>query len=97
MLVKLGADPNITNNVGKSPLHLAAMQNRGAILDILLNSGGDLNLQDAQGMTPLHEASYRGQFTLYNEISKHPTADLTIKDKLGNLPGDYCVEEFTSN
>jgi hypothetical protein len=90
LLIKLGANVNIVNNVGKSPLHIATAQNRGAIADLLLNAKANLNLQDKQGMTPLHEAAYRGQVTLYNELSLHPTANMTVRDILGNTPAAYC-------
>jgi len=90
LLIKLGANVNIVNNVGKAPLHAAAAQNRGAIADLLLAAKANLNLQDKQGMTPLHEAAYRGQFTLFNELSQRPGADLTIRDVLKNTPADYC-------
>lgn len=88
-LIKLGADVNIANNAGKTPLHTAAAQNRTSIAAQLLAAKANLNQPDNQGMTPLHEAAYRGQFTLYQELSQHPTADLTIRDILGNLPSDY--------
>jgi len=91
LLIKLGANVNLVNTVGKSPLHIAVTQNRGAIVDLLLTAKADLNLRDKQGMTPLHEAAYRGQFTLYNELSQRPNADLTIRDVLGNLPSDAII------
>lgn len=93
LLIKLGANVNIVNNQGKSPLHAATAQNRGVIVDMLLAAKANLNLQDKQGMTPLHEAAYRGQLTLYNELAQHPTADLKIKDILGNLPSDYNFDD----
>jgi hypothetical protein len=88
-LIKLGANVNIANNVGKTPLHTAAAQNRGAIATLLLAAKANLNQQDKQGMTPVHEAAYRGQMTLYTELSQHPTANMTVRDVLGNLPSDY--------
>ena len=92
LLINLGADVNITNKQGKSPLHTAAAQNRSAIAELLLAAKANLNLQDKVGMTPLHEAAYRGQFTLYNELAQHPTANLGIRDVLGNLSSDYSDE-----
>lgn len=91
-LIKLKANVNIANNVGKTPLHTAAAQNRGAIATLLLAAKADLNQQDKQGMTPLHEAAYRGQMTLYTELSQHPSANMNIRDILGNLPSDYLDE-----
>lgn len=89
LLIKLGAKVNMVNSVGKSPLHTAASQNRGAIADLFLAAKADLNLQDKVGMTPLHEAAFRGHTTLFNELSLHPTANLKIKDILGNVPSNY--------
>lgn len=89
LLIKLGAKVNLVNSVGKSALHTAAAQNRGAIAELLLTAKADLNLQDNIGMTPLHEAAFRGQFTLYNELAQHKTANLQVRDILGNLPSNY--------
>lgn len=93
LLLDLGADVSIVNVVGKTALHLAVAQNRGLIVDMLLIAGADLNLPDACGQTPIHEASYRGQFTLYNELVRNQNADCTPKDILGNDAARYASEE----
>lgn len=51
---------NITDNDGKTPLHIAAMNANGAVLKHFLNhfhlAKGGLNTQDHVGLTPLHYA-----------------------------------------
>jgi len=54
-LLDKGADPNLQNNQGKSPLHKAAqLFNRDkahALIRLYLQYGGDLNLENIQGQT----------------------------------------------
>ena len=66
-LVKNGANVNIQNREGATPLHMAAsggqveiLPNAGAIVEILLKAGADVNIQDTDGDTPLHYAAYKG-------------------------------------
>lgn len=51
-----GANPNVRNNLKKTPLHLimTIFQVRDILSAILLDGGADPNLQDSQGKTPLH-------------------------------------------
>lgn len=35
----IGADVNMKTVLGRTPLHVSAAQNRGSIVDVLLNSG----------------------------------------------------------
>ncbi|WCR58311.1 ankyrin repeat domain-containing protein [Wolbachia endosymbiont of Ctenocephalides felis wCfeJ] len=51
-LVKAGADPNICDDTGKTPLHYAARFGCSTFISFLL-SKGDLNVPDKKGKTPL--------------------------------------------
>lgn len=92
-LLGLSADPSLRNIQGKTPLHLAAAQNRGAIVTLLLQAMPSLLGQtDHQHMSALHEAAYRGHLALFQDLSKLAAPEqLQAKDRLGRCPADYLV------
>lgn len=50
-------DPNVTDNQGRKPLHIAVEQNHAiAMVNILLEAGARANVADEEGKTPLHHA-----------------------------------------
>ncbi len=51
-LIQLGANPNIPNLEGKTPLHTAAKDGKLEIQKLLLEFGASDEIQDAQGLTP---------------------------------------------
>ncbi|KAI6654809.1 Notch [Oopsacas minuta] len=59
-LLRLGADVNLPNDQGATPLHLAAMYSRSDVAGLLIVSGAHINPQDRQGRTPLHTAVASG-------------------------------------
>ena len=54
-LLSSGADPNIPNCQGRTPLHIAAFNCFHNIIKILLQFGADPNQLDSEGSTPLME------------------------------------------
>ena len=53
-LLKLGANPNIPNNLGETPLYLCIESENFELFKILLEYGVDPNIQKRNGDTPLH-------------------------------------------
>ena len=50
-LIRFGADVNLSDSQGQSPLHHARTP---ACIDVLTNAGADVHARDAFGHTPLH-------------------------------------------
>ncbi|KAL7045292.1 hypothetical protein ACKWTF_002184 [Chironomus riparius] len=67
MLLKSGANPNITTENGESPVHVAARYGNVVTLDLLLEDMGDPLLKSYVGETPLHLACRN----CHPEIVKH--------------------------
>lgn len=56
LLIAAGADPNLTNDDGETPLHMAAYGSDIGVIESLLLNGADPNAVDSDGNTPLHLA-----------------------------------------
>lgn len=51
-LIRAGADPNLKDEGGNTPLHDAAMKGNHEVVEALLSAGADPNLKDSQGQRP---------------------------------------------
>jgi cytohesin len=85
-LLALGADPNIADASGDTPLHYAARNNAPGGIFIareLVAKGADINAKNADGRTPVHvKAAQRKGVYLMQLLELG--ADLSSKDKDGN-------------
>ena len=52
-LIKGGADVNQTGFHQRAPLHVAAVNGHGSVVDQLLQARADVNVKDEDGKTPL--------------------------------------------
>ena len=79
-LLEAGAEINITNQYGETPLHLARSKEQ---IKLLLETGANPNIQDKFGETPLHWC--------WNNLEKirlllEAGADYTIRNNKGLTP-----------
>lgn len=105
LLLEAGANPNLANVLGYTPVMAAAglgsniVDTRGRFktqaeaietLDLLLAAGGELNAGDARGQTPLHGAAYWG----WNDVVQYLAdkgANLGARDRDGKTPVDSAL------
>ena len=69
-------NPNIADEIGQTPVHVAAKCGRTSSLRLLLRKGGRLDVEDNEGMTPITEATYECHAT----IIKHQVVAMISKE-----------------
>ncbi|MBN2683947.1 MAG: ankyrin repeat domain-containing protein [Pontiellaceae bacterium] len=67
-LIAAGADPNLRNNAGETPLHLAAIKGQSEYISILLHAGAKIDARDPDGCTPLLNAAFIGSDYCIEEL-----------------------------
>lgn len=94
-LLKLGADPNIQDKDGMSPLHLASIGGPFDLLFLLVKAIENVNIPDENGCTPLHHAM---AFLSPQHVGLllDNGADPHIKNNNGRTPLDYGRDEPNS-
>ncbi len=82
-ILDTGADPNIRDDTGRTPLWVAANWERSAVVRLLLARGADPNARDCDGRTPL--LSCLGNLDIAEELMAHG-ADVNLRGEHGNTP-----------
>jgi len=67
----------------RSPLHMAAKEGHGAVVDLLLAEGADVNARSKYGDTPLHFALGSGSVEVITALYQ-AGADVTIENDDGD-------------
>src|SRR3990167_7224855 len=70
-LLQAGADPNIVNRGGQTPLYWASYHGYLEIVRELLQAGADPNIAEKDGITPLMSAEKNRNFQLVKEFENH--------------------------
>ncbi|XP_065222667.1 uncharacterized protein LOC135847159 [Planococcus citri] len=94
LLLKNGADPNVKDNEGVTPLHVAAVWNRPTIVRILLTYGGDPSITDDTEKNAFHYAYEEHAWETLKTLEIHRRAELKkseITDKSYNIQLDKVI------
>ncbi|XP_071096601.1 serine/threonine-protein phosphatase 6 regulatory ankyrin repeat subunit C-like [Haliotis cracherodii] len=85
-LIQAGADVKLTNNRGRSALHLAAVGNSIEVVKKLIGSGADVNQRNEEGNTPLHFALSNKSTEAYVGTLLEKGADILLENSVGVTP-----------
>jgi len=97
MLIDAGADVNLQNRNGETPLHAAIIHhNRVEPSRILIEAGADLDVQNEDGWTPLHWAAYKEELKIAQMLIDAGVRK-DIQDNKGRLPYDLAETEELKN
>jgi len=83
--------PFTTDWLGASPLHFAAANGHGEVIDVLLRAGVSRDTRTKVERTPLHVAAQEGHLDIVNMLLTHG-ADVDAKDILKMTPLHWAVE-----
>ena len=85
--LKAGANANVRNKYGQTPLHRAAAHSKiPTVVTALVKAGANVNARDTDGWTPLHIAARENQtFTVVKTLLR-AGARPNARDKKGNTP-----------
>ena len=70
-LLSEGADPNLANRFGFTPLHEAAIVRNAEMLELMLDAGGDANATFGEGETVLMTAARTGDIASVQALLEH--------------------------
>jgi hypothetical protein len=94
--LKNGANVNIQDGYGYTPLHYASWHGHDAIVSLLLENDADVNIQDKWGCTPLHRAAWNGNETALSMLLENG-ADYTITNNKGETPLELAQQQKMQN
>lgn len=83
--LKAGANIDMANSCGYTPLHQAVQSGQVELTNLLLECGCHTSVADLSGQTPLHIAAVEGDAEILKHLLRYG-ADLTCADDLGRTP-----------
>ena len=101
-LLKNGADPNLTDALGKTALIYAAIAGNYVTIEELLNNRAEINMKDNEGITALmyacnmkYEPYKKYEGTVFNLIH-NPYLEINARDIKGRTALYHCSENYNS-
>ncbi len=96
VLFSIGADPNVRDSKGDTPLHSAIMEGQKEAVGLLLDNGAEINAQGNGGDTPLHKALVKRQDEIASLLIDRG-ADVNIPNKMGITPKQISAYNILKN
>jgi hypothetical protein len=91
-LLSQGADPNLSNIIGESPLHIAVDNSDLDLAELLLQYKADPNCMTVDGETPLHHSAFIGDKKMINILLTYGADPNLVDTTLGRTPLHCAVQ-----
>lgn len=91
LLIKKGADVNVADEAGKTPLHHAAESGKMEVVRLVVEAGANVHAVDKDGVTSLHTAAEFGNKDVVKILIANG-ADIKTKDKWLWSPLHYAAQ-----
>ena len=91
VLISTGADVNVKDINGTTPLHSAIINGKKAVAELLIENGAELNAVTSSGQTPLH-CAVSGDLRELVELLLSSGAEINFRNKTGKKPLDIAME-----
>ncbi len=91
MLIDFGAKLDSKNNIGCTPLHLAALYGQVNTVRLLISSGANIHAETFDHDTPVHYAAFRPNLKMSFEGKKDCARILT--ESGAKLLDDSCIRK----
>jgi ankyrin repeat protein len=95
-LIVLGANLDLQDEDGETPLHGATIKGNEEIARILIDAGANVNVQTNYGKTPLHVAAIYGNVEIARMLID-AGARKDIQDNEGRLPYELTDSQLLKN
>ena len=79
-ILKIGADVNVQDENGSTPLHIVSENGNAPIADLLLRFGAKVNIQNSKNETPIYFAVINRHFEVVEKLLANG-ADLNVEDE----------------
>lgn len=81
-LIEAGADPNVTDFHGETPLHLLCSNDQSrSMVAFLVDHGANIEAQNCNGRTPLHKAVVDGRYDSVISLVEHGAEINSLDDR----------------
>jgi len=106
LLLKHGANPNLKDDVGLSPLHWAVVRGNRVILRRLIEMGADMQAKDLEGRTPRDmavelkslgawkRAMEEAGLTEYGVVQTRPLNEVRFCPSISNCNSDLILAQY---
>ena len=91
ILIKAGADPNIADFIGETPLFRAAEKHDVDLARLLLSAGADPNVQGQDGKTAIRAAISTGDVEMIKTLLD-AGAKVDVRDNRGETPLERAID-----